>query len=104
MWRLIGEIEEAAFIHYRSLSSSLTTATLYSFDSLHCNNIGEEGAKALAEALKHNSTLKTLLCDDEMRMWMTMLMGCVDGLGLLNEGGCDMCVNRRLSLLINTTA
>lgn len=30
--------------------------------SLACNNIGNEGAVALAEALEHNNTLTTLKC------------------------------------------
>ena len=37
--------------------------------SLVKNNIGDEGAKALAEALNHNSTLTRLECDEEMAMW-----------------------------------
>ena len=49
------------------------------YDSLDSNKLGAEGAKAVAEALKHNNTLTKLECDDEMRMSMMTMMGCVDG-------------------------
>ena len=55
----------------------------YPHNSLWNNGIGTEGAEAVAEALKHNCTLTTLLCDDEIIMWLKMPTGCVNGLLLL---------------------
>ena len=71
--------------------------TLYSFfSSKHCSltssNIGDEGATALAEALKHNSTLTYPECDDEMRMMGMKMMGCVWMVVVVVSGGGRVCV------------
>ena len=85
------EEEGAAARHSLSSFCIPSSPSPQKHGSLAGNNFGDDGAKAVAEALKHNSTLKTLKCDDEMRMWMTMVMGCVNWKllwGLIEEGKC----------------
>ena len=55
--------------HFVLISSHLVyTHHHHTHGRLAKNLIGDEGATTLAEALKHNSTLTTLMCDDEMRV------------------------------------
>ena len=51
--------------------------------SLERNAIGNQGAEAVAKALKHTRTLTKLRCANEMRIWMKTRMSYVDGKLLL---------------------